>query len=237
MKRVYLLGGILTVASLSALAAPTCSTTPGSNNLIAYTGSGNVGGSLPNGLNALTAGLTGTQDNPCTPTGSSLTFSNFSYDVTNGGFTTSSPTINLILASASGGTTAFDFNPNLGSNSDLEFEFEVTGGVQAITLSLNSASGFVNETVCTKFTPDGNCADGGGTQIGTTIGVTPASPNASVNLGGTYQNIWIFKDINVGSAGGLSEVNQGFLTPEPLTFSLVGAGLLGLGLLRRRSNR
>ena len=226
----------MAVASLSALAAPTCSTTSGSNNLIAYTGPGNVGGSLPNGLNASTAGLQGTQDNPCTPSGSSLTFSNFSYDVVNGGFTTSSPTINLITAGVSGATTIFDFNPNLGSNSDLEFEFEVTGGVSAIGLSLNSASGFVNETVCTNFTPDGNCKDGGGTLLGT-IGVTPQSPNASLNLGGVYQNIWIFKDINVGSAGGLSEVNQAYIAPEPLTFSLVGAGLLGLGLLRRRSNR
>ena len=62
----------------------------------------------------------------------------------------------------------------------------------------------------------------------------------SIKLDGTYTNLYIQKDINVSSFVGLSEisyVDQTFANaPEPSSFAMLGAGLLGAaGLLRRRA--
>lgn len=220
MKKIFLVAGATVALSFSALAAPTCSTTSGYNNVIS--GAPNTG---------LTSSTTG-QDDPCTVSGSDLTFSNFSYDLTNGSFTTVSPTVNLVSATPA---VTVVFNPNLNSNSDLELEFEVTGGIDGVTLGFNGSTGFVNEVLCTVFTATGVCPQGD--QIGTTLSVTPTNQNASLTLNGSYSDVWVFKDINVGSGGGLSEVSQSYIVPEPMTLSLMGAGLLGVGLIRRRRVR
>jgi len=47
--------------------------------------------------------------------------------------------------------------------------------------------------------------------------------------------LYVMKDITIGANGMLSEFTQSFETPEPLTFGLIGGGLLLLGLLRRRA--
>ena len=49
--------------------------------------------------------------------------------------------------------------------------------------------------------------------------------------------VYIFKDIDAGAGGALSEFTQSFSTPEPVSMVLLGSGLLGLGLLRRRSRK
>lgn len=62
----------------------------------------------------------------------------------------------------------------------------------------------------------------------------------NITLNGTYTDLYIQKDINVSSFVGLSEISyidQTFAdAPEPSSFAMLGAGLLGAaGLLRRRA--
>jgi len=55
----------------------------------------------------------------------------------------------------------------------------------------------------------------------------------------TADPIWIFKDINANGSS-ISEVNQVYTSstvPEPMTLSMMGVGLLGLGLISRRRKK
>jgi hypothetical protein len=107
----------------------------------------------------------------------------------------------------------------------------------------------VNESVCLG----GNFLDGPGINCSTELasylnvfhdGSSNQLFDHDIFLGGaTYTHISVFKDIALSTGTGtdakanFSSLSQRFsetAVPEPVTFSMMGLGLLGLGLMRRR---
>jgi hypothetical protein len=174
-----------------------------------------------------------------------LSFSNFS-EVDAGGSSTPTPWtgyFNLVTAGAGGGVVNLGFNPNLTptttATSDLWFFFTVSGaGLDQVDLSVNGVGASVSETICSAaFTANGTCT---GTVL-TSLGNTGATNKLSGTFG-PVSTIYIFKDIKVGGVGTdpghLTSIGQSFhattTVPEPATLSMMGLGLLGLGLIGRR---
>ena len=163
-----------------------------------------------------------------------LTFSNFDWS----------------LASGSGGPVALsglipsnglNFTPNMNGAGDLHFTFSVSaapGNVITAFLTNNGLGGtFVQEKVCSApFTNpqlNGTCAATTLANFGAASGVT-----TSGNLSTPQSTIWVWKDIFSDASGHLTSFDQSFssttVTPEPMTLSMMGAGLLALGLVRRK---
>jgi len=250
MKNTLMGVGFLALGCFNVASAAAACTT-GENVLIDYSSSPNTApsGTLQNpgaGSPQFSCGI------------GTLTFTNFSYELTSGSFTTATPDVTIEAATSTGGQDIFEFDPDIAASSDLLLEFQVTGGIIGADLSAAiTGTGFVNEVVCTVFNSLGICPtvdtlailniSGNGSSPETVsaglgaacVGCTTstAGGNASVTFSSQSQ-IWLDKDITAGSAA-YSEVEQSYdaVVPEPMTFSLIGAGLLGLGLMgRRRSN-
>jgi hypothetical protein len=114
----------------------------------------------------------------------------------------------------------------LSGSEDIHLTFQGAIGVTNITLLAGAAS-----TVSESIT-SGPCNISAATCSGTVLNTTPLSAS---NSGSSFSLVtyastdYFFDDIS----GGSSTIEE-IAAPEPMTFSLIGLGFLGLGLLSRR---
>jgi len=156
-----------------------------------------------------------------------LDFSNFQIEV-GAGYVTAA---NLDVTVSFSAPDILSFSENLSAQDDIVLEYSVTPGVGSISLTDGAGNGStgVNESVCSSqvalsglnaFSCQGTILGSGtvGQSGSTTITVAPSATD------------YVVKDVN-----GESEMTQGLSSvPEPATFSLLGAGLLGLGMIGRK---
>jgi len=239
MKQTLMGVGFLAIAAITTSGTASASPCAAGDNLLSQY--------IANSTTAPSGALSNTGTFSCQI--SPLNFSNFSYLLDAGSFTVSPLDVSVETATLSGNEVVLDFNPNLAVSSDLVLEDQVTGGIRGVDLGWNgSGTGFVNEVVCTVFTSTGVCpssdqlavlnVNSGGAVATAYNGGTSSTAGgiASVAFATSQSEVWIFKNINSGNAP-FSEVEQSYLVPEPVTFSLLGAGLVALGLMGRRHRK
>ncbi len=184
---------------------------------------------------SVTAGMTSTTSLTC----GGVTFSNFAVTNATGG-AVGRVDINQITVSASG-DVVMNENPNLGAAEHENLWFTVSGPLTSIDLSVGGTAATVTERLCQYPIPTtgaltGLCTNQAGTVSATPIGqVTVHSGDMGQPIVATVAGLstyYVYKDIQTGLGGALSDMNESFQSavPEPASMLLIGSGLLAVSL-------
>jgi hypothetical protein len=200
--------------------------------------------------------LNGLLANSISCTAEGLLFSNFQYMESGG---SGAPEVDLTQngVSLAGGFLTLNFNPNLNPNvnsttalSDLYFSFTVSGPVIGAYLENNGLLSSIQEANCNgSDSLNGSCIGSvvwnttdPDNQFSSCIGNTNTGKGASTTCafatGFNSVSVWTAISVNA-TLGHVLSFGEGFTTypvpaPEPITMSLMGIGLAGIGLLGRR---
>jgi hypothetical protein len=162
-----------------------------------------------------------------------LTFSNWAITNQDG----STNQYQVSITSTTDNPTTISFFTNLDSfftpaTRDIVLSFTVTGGVNFA--SVQNAMSFattIDEIICNVAPVNSFCPAQNRLWDS---GLVNGGNSASASFALTNQ-IWVIKDIQAPSGAGTSfGFTEGFFIPEPMTFSLIGAGLLVLVAASRR---
>ena len=168
-----------------------------------------------------------------------LTFSNFAV-ISAGG--NPSPEVDVRISVDTSNDVTLAFNPNIANPSmtqDIWLFYQVSGGATSVTGSLTGVSAAISEHACTAAYVNFACS---GSSLGGFVIASGGTESGSLGLTGSAA--WLFKDINVRTGGGLTLFTQTFpgggggggtggQVPEPVSFILMGSGLVALSLLRK----
>lgn len=177
---------------------------------------------------------------------SGLTFNDFSCDVTYGGVASPGGCGQIAVSTITQPGTGIQFSSGFTAGSlyfvsfdDATINYHVTSasGLNQIGLDFNGTFyGYAVSSVTETVYNDGKQVGFASVACGTDIGCTRQE---NISLNGSYNDLYVTKDINVSSYLGLAQisyVDQTFApAPEPASFAMLGIGLLGAGLLRSRS--